>query len=108
MPLLNIFLQFQVVSVAQGASGPSRPGSAEQAAFLYRKEDIIKEIWKLTVIWETGIHQSVQGVLTSLHVILKVRGFPALSLKVSISCMSVQQNLCVRGERVKAEGMEAT
>lgn len=35
MPLLNVFLQFLVVSVAQGASGPSRPGSAEQAAFLH-------------------------------------------------------------------------
>lgn len=60
------------------------------------------------MIGETGKHQSVQVVLKRLHVILKVRGFTALSLKVPVSCVSVQRNLWEREGRVKAEGAEAT
>lgn len=59
-------------------------------------------------MWETAKHQSVWVDLKGLCVILKVRGFTALSLKVPISCISVQQNLWEREERVKAEGVEAT
>lgn len=43
-----------------------------------------------------------------LHVILKLKGFTALSLEIPISCTSVQQNLQEREERVKREGAEAT
>lgn len=51
MPLLNVFIQFLIVSVAQGAFGPRRPSLAEQAAFLHMEIDC--------GIWETGKHQSV-------------------------------------------------
>lgn len=103
MPLLNVFIEFLIVSVAQGAFGPRRPSLAEQAAFLNMKIDCDMGNGEASIC--LGCFEKL--ACDSQSLLLSVKGFTALSLKVAISCINVQQNLWEREERVKAGGVEA-
>lgn len=103
MPLLNVFIEFLIVSVAQGAFGPRRPSLAEQAAFLNMKIDCDMGNGEASIC----LRCFEKLACDSESLLLSVKGFTALSLKVAISCINVQQNLWEREERVKAGGVEA-